>query len=108
MVYDNELADRVRAVLGVPFTEVRMFGSLAFMVNTNLAVGVQKDHLLLRLPKNQTDASIARGAEPAIMGGRQMGGFLTVAMPLIAEDDALLEWINPSVTYAQSLAPKRR
>jgi hypothetical protein len=47
VAYDEDLADRVRAVLppGAPVTERQMFGGLAFMVGGHMAFGVVKDTL---------------------------------------------------------------
>jgi hypothetical protein len=46
VAYDEDLADRVRAVLaGQAVTERQMFGGLAFMIGGHMACGVVKDTL---------------------------------------------------------------
>lgn len=43
MAYDEELADRIRVMLGAapPVREVKMFGGLAFMVHERMVVCVR-------------------------------------------------------------------
>ncbi len=51
MAYDEQLADRVRALLADEdgLSERKMFGGLAFMLHGNMACGIVKDDLMLRL-----------------------------------------------------------
>ncbi|MBN0042379.1 hypothetical protein JN535_19705 [Cellulosimicrobium cellulans] len=48
MVYSEGLAERIRAALGprAPFDERKMFGGIAFLVNTHMALGVTRDDLM--------------------------------------------------------------
>ena len=60
MAYDEELADRVRVVLAdePSLTERKMFGGLAFMIGGNMACGIVKDELMLRLGAEDADAAL--------------------------------------------------
>ena len=50
MAYNLKLADRIRSELsGVPFVEKKMFGGLGFLLNGNLACGVNKNDLIVRV-----------------------------------------------------------
>lgn len=51
MAYDKELADRVREHLAMEkrVTEREMFGGLAFLIAGNMACGVMKGGLLVRV-----------------------------------------------------------
>ena len=51
MAYDEDLAERVRAVLpaGGAVTERQMFGGLAFILGGHMLCGVVKDTLMVRL-----------------------------------------------------------
>ena len=42
-----------------PFEERKMFGGLAFMVNTHMACGIVKDDLMVRVGKAGHDAALA-------------------------------------------------
>jgi TfoX/Sxy family transcriptional regulator of competence genes len=107
MAYDEELADRVRDALGSTDHEViKMFGGLAFMVNTHMAAGIIRDEVMLRLGPEGYDAALARGAEPMRMGERTMKGMASVSGVGLT-DDALQEWVDRAVAYAQSQPPKK-
>lgn len=51
MAYDELLAIRMRAALGVlpGLEEKKMFGGVGFLVNGNMACGVHKDGLIVRV-----------------------------------------------------------
>ena len=74
MPYDEGLAERVREQLApqAPFEERKMFGGLAFMVNTHMACGIVKDDLMVRVGKAGHDAALAAGAGEMSFTGRPM------------------------------------
>jgi TfoX/Sxy family transcriptional regulator of competence genes len=50
VAYDQDLADRVRAVLPAEaITERQMFGGLAFMLAGHMVCGIVNDNLMVRL-----------------------------------------------------------
>src|SRR3989304_2716828 len=57
MAYDEVLVQRVKEQLkgkkGI--VEKKMFGGVAFLMNGNMAVGVNKDDLIVRVNANQHD-----------------------------------------------------
>ncbi|AMM31891.1 RNA methyltransferase [Sinomonas atrocyanea] len=114
MVYCNELADRIRAVLaGIDgargATEQQMFGGLAFLVGGNMAVSAAaRGGLLLRADPAASDALCAHpGVERAVMRGRPMDGWLRVDDAAVAADEDLARWVRIGVDYAASLPPKQ-
>ena len=109
MAFDEILGERVRMLLGddPDVSERRMFGGLAFMVAGNMACGVIRDDLLVRVGRDDYDAMVAQPfAGPMQMGDRTMGGFVVVDGEGVAEDDQLDAWVDRGVTYAVSLLPK--
>ncbi len=111
MAYDEDLADRVRALLsGQPgVVEKRMFGGLAFLVDGHMAVSAsgQGGGLLLRVEPTQTDALLAEDhARPFVMRGREMSGWLHVDVDASVTDDELKRWIEHGLGYVRSLPPK--
>jgi hypothetical protein len=48
-----------------------------------------------------------RPATPAIMGGREMRGWLRVSSDDLETDEQLTRWVSRAVGYARSLPPKR-
>ena len=112
MAYDEALADRVREVLAGErdLVERRMFGGLAFLIGGNMAVGVSgQGGLMVRVGKDASAGLIATTpAEPMMMRGREMGGWLRVDAEAVADDAALAEWVDRGAALARSLPVKRQ
>ena len=109
MAYSEELAQRIRDVIGGRdgVTEKKMFGGIGWMVNGNMACGTMGDNLLVRLDRDDDERILA---EPHValmqMGARTMKGFYTVDAVAIADDGELARWIDSGAAYAASLPPK--
>jgi len=109
MAYDEDLAARVRNVVGGPgVAEKKMFGGLAFLVGGNMAVGVSaQGGLLVRVDPEESDELVAgTNAELMEMRGRRMRGWLRVAAEDVDSESALAEWVERGTAYARSLPPK--
>jgi TfoX/Sxy family transcriptional regulator of competence genes len=110
MAYDEELADRIRALLGdrPGLTEKKMFGGLAFLVNGNMAIAASgQGGILVRVDPDESDALVASTpAEVMEMRGRSMTGWLRVDTADVADDGALAEWVERGAAYAASLPAK--
>src|SRR5690348_2253370 len=111
MAYDEELAHRVREVVQGQqgLTEQRMFGGLAFLINGNMAVSASgQGGLLLRVDPAETDALLDNPhAEPFVMRGRAMQGWMRVAAEGLETKRELKQWAARGVAYARSLPAKR-
>ena len=109
MAYDEPTAARIRAALAsrTDVTERKMFGGLAFMIGGNMALGVNKDNLMVRVgPDAHAEALAQPHARPMDFTGRPMKGFVFVDPPGYADDTTLSAWIKRGLTYAQSLPAK--
>jgi TfoX/Sxy family transcriptional regulator of competence genes len=110
MAYDEELADRVRLVLADEegLSERKMFGGLAFMIHGNMACGIIRDELMLRLGAEGADAALA---EPHVrtmdFTGRPMTGMVYVERAGL-DDAALRRWVGQATSFARSLPPKAK
>lgn len=106
MAYDEELAERIRGLLpGVPVTEQKMFGGLAFLVGGHMAVAASgKGGLMLRCDPADTERLVG---EPGVtrfeMRGKEMDGWLRVTGDAVADDTELSRWIEVGTSYAGSL-----
>ena len=70
MAYDEDLAMRVRGVLGTRdgLTEKRMFGGLGFMRNGNMCIGVINTDLMVRVgAEGHAAALLLPHADPWIL-----------------------------------------
>jgi TfoX/Sxy family transcriptional regulator of competence genes len=112
MAYDEKLADRIRDQLRATKNvgEVKMFGGLCYTVNGNMACGVIKDDLLVRVPEDQfaklLDEPGARTFD--IMPGRTPKGFLVVDAKAVSTAPKLKKWVARGVAVATSLTPKAK
>jgi TfoX N-terminal domain len=108
--YDEELADRIRAIVGVrpDMTEQKMFGGLAFLIGGNMAVAASgQGGVLVRVDPAESDDLVATTpAELMEMRGRSMQGWLRVASEDVRTDTALGEWVARGVAFADSLPAK--
>lgn len=110
MAYDEELASRIRELVSDEpgLTEKRMFGGLAFLVNGNMSVSASSQGgLLLRVDPEETDTLAAEPhAEPFVMRGRAMQGWLRVSPEGVRTKRELERWVRRGVTYARSIPGK--
>jgi hypothetical protein len=110
MAYDEDLADRIRALIAVEagLSEKRMFGGLAFLINGNMAVSASgQGGLLVRVDPERTEALVdGEGVRRFEMRGRAMDGWLRVDTGVLGTDKRLRRWVDEGVTYARSLRPK--
>jgi len=112
MAYDEKLADRVRDAFRARknVAEIKMFGGLCWTLNGNMAIGVMKDELLVRVPDNEFDTLLKeRGAHTFdFMPGRTPRGILMVGATAISTKPALQKWVGRGVKHAESLPPKTK
>jgi TfoX/Sxy family transcriptional regulator of competence genes len=109
MAYDLELADRIREALSgeSQVREVKMFGSLAFMVNGSMAATANSDgRLMIRCDPDKAEKLLEReGADWAEMRGKPMGkGWIVVADYGIESDEAFDGWIAEALDYNRKVS----
>ena len=110
MAYDEELADRIRELMANEdgLTEKKMFGGLAFLINGNMSVSASgQGGLLLRVEPDETESLMSEEhAQPFVMRGRQMDGWLRVDSAGLRTKRQLERWVKRGVGYARSLPSK--
>src|SRR5215210_6297704 len=109
MAYDEDLAARVSDAIGVrpDVVERKMFGGIAWMLSGNMAVGVIREELLVRLPHDEAaEALLESNVRPFEMGRGTARGFVLVAPDAVADEDALGRWVDRGADFAASLPPK--
>ena len=111
MAYDEALADRIRELISGEraLTEKKMFGGLAFLVGGNMAVAASgQGGLMVRVDPAQSDDLVeSTGAEPMVMRGRPMAGWLRIATADVRTKPQLATWVKRGTDYARSLPAKR-
>lgn len=109
MTYDDGLAQRVRELMTdlIDFSEKKMFGGICFLIQGNMACGIIKYDVIVRIgPENYEAALKKPGASLFDFTGRPMKGWVVVSAKSHESDDQLLNWIKQAVTFTLSLPPK--
>jgi TfoX N-terminal domain len=111
MAYDEDLAHRIRELLGEEegVTEMRMFGGLAFLLGGHMSVSASRHGgLLVRVaPAAAQRALGSPHARPMVMRGREMKGWFYVAGEGVKTRRQLAVWVRRGIEHARSLPPKR-
>lgn len=105
MAYDEHLAERIRGLLGTraDVVEKRMFGGLAFLVEGRMAVVASgQGGLMTRCDRDATADLVVEGAEPMVMRGKPMSGWLRVADDRIVDEAELARWVGVRVEAAEA------
>ena len=94
---------------GPGYTEKRMFGGLAFLVNGNMAVAASaQGGLLVRVDPDESARLVeSAGAAYMEMRGRQMPGWLRVDAEQVQTKRQLARWVERGVSFARALPAKR-
>jgi TfoX/Sxy family transcriptional regulator of competence genes len=109
MAFDEGLAHRIRDVIdGNPdLTEKRMFGGIGFLASGNIACGVLKEDLIVRVGPDAHAAALAHpGARVFDVTGRPMNGWVMVSPDGYEDDAALQSWVDQGLAFARTLPPK--
>jgi TfoX/Sxy family transcriptional regulator of competence genes len=112
MPYDESLAAQIRELVASEpgIVEQRMFGGLAFLVDGKMAVGASgSGGLMVRVAPEETDELLDRHqphAEPFIMRGRPITGWLRIAAEGVQTRRQLKPWVSRGLAYARSLPAK--
>ncbi len=108
MAYNLKLAERIRSQLnGIRFVEKKMFGGVGFLLNGNLACGVNGDDLIVRVDPEKHSVLLKKPhAKPFALTGSPMKGWLLVEADGCKTDKQLSTWIKEGIEFASTLPAK--
>ena len=110
MAYDEGLAQRVEDLLderGGAYEAKKMFGGVGYMLGGNMACGVHRDRLIVRVGPEGYDRALGRPhAAEFDITGRPMKGWVMVQAAGFEEDADLERWVQEGVEFAGSLPAK--
>ena len=111
MAYDKNLEARMQKILDdlnpPALIEKKMFGGVGYLVGGNMACGVHKNELIVRVgAEGFVDALNRPGARPFDITGKPMSGWVMVKPSGFENDQALRAWIELGLSYAKSLPAK--
>lgn len=112
MAYNEKLADKIRTALSGTknLVEKKMFGGIAFMINNKMCIGVDKDDIMLRCEKEETDELLKKkGAKVFnLSGGRPMKGWLLVSPEGTSSQKEFEWWLNKALEGNQKAQPAKK
>lgn len=109
MPHDEILADRVRKILARRrgISEKKMFGGLSFLVNGNMACGVEGRKLMVRVGPDAWEDALGRAhARKMDFTGKSLKGFVYVQPAGVGSEASLRAWVDRGVDFARSLPKK--
>lgn len=109
MAYNVSLSRRIHELLQDQpgLIEKKMFGGIGFMLQGNMACGVNKEDLIVRVgPEAYGQSVIQPHARPFDFTGRPMKGWVMVGPPGYAAEEDLQAWVKQGVDFALSLPAK--
>ncbi len=111
MAYDQGLEQRIQDILDElqppQLVAKKMFGGVGFMVQGNMACGVHKDKLIVRIgPERHAWGIKMPHTLPFDITGKVMKGWVMVVAEGCESDKDLYEWVEQGVDFALSLPPK--
>ncbi len=109
MAFNDFLATRIRDFLAKKknIVEKKMFGSVGFLLNGNMLVGVWKDSLIARVGPETYNAALREEYVVEFdITGRAMKGWVMIQPDGIDTDAQLRHWIQTSLKFVETLPPK--
>ena len=109
MAFDERLAERVRSVLAGRrgLEEKKMFGGLAFLLHGNMACGVIKDDLVLRVGKESAERLLtSKHVRPMDFTGRPLAGYVYVGPARYRKRTDLERLVGHALAFARGLPKK--
>lgn len=108
MAYNEKLAERIRAEFGkVPFVEKKMFGGVGFLVHGNMACGVHKENMIVRVnPEKHAKLLKKPYARVFDITGRPMKGWLMIEPDGCKTTKQVSAWVKEGIEFALTLPSK--
>jgi TfoX/Sxy family transcriptional regulator of competence genes len=109
MAYDEDLADRARAVMpaDAEVTERKMFGGLAFLLEGHMFVGIVGSELMVRLGYEAAQRALELDhVREMDFTGRPMKNMIFV-QPAGLRGPELERWVTVAADHARTLAPQQ-
>jgi len=110
MAYDKEIEKEIEKVCaGVSgLTSKRMFGGVCYLSAGNMAFGIYKENLIVRLGSESeaTDCIKSGQARAFDITGRAMKGWVMVPKSKLVKPDDYKRWLDRGLKFAQSLPKK--
>ncbi|MEW6669148.1 MAG: TfoX/Sxy family protein [Thermodesulfobacteriota bacterium] len=110
MAYDRDMEKQIDSICAQQkdLQSRSMFGGVCYLVQGNMAFGIYKDNLIVRLGSDgdALKAIEAGKASPFDITGRRMKGWVMVPKRKLKSRGHYKRWADKGLAFARSLAPK--
>ena len=110
MAYDKEIEKEIGALYSAVkgLTSKRMFGGVCYLYQGNMAFGIYKDNLIIRLGSADDAAAFIKSGEalPFDITGRAMKGWVMVPKSRLKKTGDYKRWLDMGLEFAKSLPKK--
>ncbi|GMN11424.1 TfoX/Sxy family protein [Croceitalea sp. MTPC9] len=105
MAYDERLVLRIKAALkSFPenFTEKKMFGGVAFLLEGKMTIGTINNDLMVRVISSKIDRELQKDfVRPMNFTGKPMKEFVFVGLDGLKSEEDLQYWVELGVEHAK-------
>ncbi len=108
MPYNEKIEQRINNLeISSKCDKKKMFGGVCYLTNGNMAFGIYKDFLIVRLEKTDSEKYLKQKyVKPFDITGKVMKGWVMVEPDGFKTKDKLIKWANRGIEFAEKLPPK--
>jgi TfoX/Sxy family transcriptional regulator of competence genes len=110
MAYSTRLEEKIGSAIArwKNVEKKKMFGGVGYLLKGNMAFGIWKDFLIVRMGREQAEQSLKdRNVEPFNITGRPMSGWIMVKEAGWKSPAGLAKWLGLGKLFALSLPEKK-
>lgn len=110
MAYNTKLEEMIDAAAKrwQNVEKKKLFGGVCWLLKSNMAFGIHKDSLIVRMDKEQGEQSLKdRNVQPFDITGKPMAGWIMVAESGWKNQAGLAKWMGIGKQFALSLPEKK-
>ena len=109
MAYSKILEEKVENIVRnwKDLEKKRMFGGVCYLLKGNMAFGIHKDRLIVRMEKQMAEQKLTeKNVKPFDITGRPMMGWVMVEEPGWKDEKSMADWLQIGRRYALTLPEK--
>jgi TfoX/Sxy family transcriptional regulator of competence genes len=110
MAYNTKLEEKIDEMVKQwkDVEKKKLFGGVCWLLKGNMAFGIHKDFLIVRMDREQGEKSLKhKNVEPFAITGRPMSGWIMVQESGWRRKASLEKWVSIGKRYALSLPEKK-
>jgi TfoX/Sxy family transcriptional regulator of competence genes len=110
MSYNTRLEEKIDAAVKrwQNMEKKKMFGGVGYLLKGNMAFGIWKDFLIVRMDKEQGEQSLKdRNVQPFDITGKPMSGWIMVKEAGWKGTAGLAKWMGIGKAFAMALKEKK-